>query len=233
MKWIFTSTLLFACVKIHAQPVFQMDSSGNWSHHFQLTVISQSHSGFSAAYSGKNSLDNAVETGATSLTTTLFLGRKLWKGAAAYFNPEMSGGNGLSYSQGVAGALNGETYRVGNVAPQLFIARAYLQQNIALGNSKYTNVADDENQVTDKVPNNRITITAGKFAISDFYDDNTYSHDPRTQFFNWSLMGNGAWDYPANTRGYTYGIVAEWYQNNWSFRLSSVAVPTIANSHKM
>lgn len=233
MKWIFTSTLLFACVKIHAQPVFQMDSSGNWSHHFQLTVISQSHSGFSAAYSGKNSLDNAVETGATSLTTTLFLGRKLWKGAAAYFNPEMSGGNGLSYSQGVAGALNGETYRVGNVAPQLFIARAYLQQNIALGNSKYINVADDENQVTDKVPNNRITITAGKFAISDFYDDNTYSHDPRTQFFNWSLMGNGAWDYPANARGYTYGIVAEWYQNNWSFRLSSVAVPTIANSHKM
>ena len=108
-----------------------------------------------------------------------------------------------------------------------------MQQNIALGYSKYTNVADDENQVTDKVPNNRITITAGKFAISDFYDDNTYSHDPRTQFFNWSLMGNGAWDYPANARGYTYGIVAEWYQNNWSFRLSSVAVPTIANSHKM
>lgn len=185
------------------------------------------------AYSGKNSLENAVETGATSLTTTLFLGRKLWKGAAACFNPEMSGGNGLSYSQGVAGALNGETYRVGHVAPQLFIARAYLQQNFALGNSKYTRINDDVNQVSDIIPNNRITITAGKFAISDFYDDNTYSHDPRTQFLNWALMGNGAWDYPANTRGYTYGIVAEWYQNNWAFRISSVAVPVIANASKM
>jgi hypothetical protein len=210
-----------------------MDSSSNWTHHFQLTVVSQSHSGFKAAYSGKNSLDNSVETGATSLTTTLFLGRKLWKGAAAYFNPEMSGGNGLSYSQGVAGALNGESYRVGNVAPQLFIARAYIQQNFSLERKKYTELPDDINQVADKVANNRITISAGKFAISDFYDDNTYSHDPRTQFLNWSLMGNGAWDYPANTRGYTFGIVAEWYQNNWTFRISSVAVPAIANAPKM
>lgn len=233
MRWIFTSTLLITYVHAHTQPVFQMDSSSNWTHHFQLTVVSQSHSGFKAAYSGKNSLDNSVETGATSLTTTLFLGRKLWKGAAAYFNPEMSGGNGLSYSQGVAGALNGETYRVGNVAPQLFIARAYIQQNFSLERKKYTELPDDINQVADKVANNRITISAGKFAISDFYDDNTYSHDPRTQFLNWSLMGNGAWDYPANTRGYTFGIVAEWYQNNWTFRISSVAVPAIANAPKM
>ena len=87
-----------------------------WSYHFQLTVIDQNHSGFKAAYSGTNSFADSVETGATSITTTLFLGRRLWKNAVLYFNPELSGGRGLSYAVGVAGALNGETYRIGDPA---------------------------------------------------------------------------------------------------------------------
>ena len=84
-----------------------------------------------------------------------------------------------------------------------------MQQHIGLGNTTYENVEEEVNQVADAIPTNRITISAGKFAIGDFFDDNKYSHDPHTQFFNWSLMGNGAWDYPANTRGYTMGVVVE------------------------
>jgi high affinity Mn2+ porin len=204
-----------------------------WSTHFQLTVINQSHSGFKAAYSGANSLADSVETGAASITTTLFLGRKLWKNAALYFNPELSGGHGLSAALGVAGALNGETYRIGDPSPVLSVARAYLQQNIPLGHTSYEDVEDGINQVAGKIPSSRITISAGKFAISDFYDKNSYSHDPRTQFLNWSLMSNGAWDYPANTKGYTLGLVAELIQPKWALRLSSVAVPVIANHSEM
>lgn len=204
-----------------------------WSCHFQLTVIGQAHSGFKATYSGANSLSNSVESGATSITSTLFLGRKLWKGAAVYLDPEISGGAGLSYAVGVAGALNGETYRIGDPAPVVSIARAYLQQNIPLGNNDYENAEDDVNQVADKIPSQRITISAGKFSMSDFFDKNSYSHDPRTQFLNWSLMSNGAWDYPANTKGYTAGIVAELIQPTWTFRISSVAVPVIANHSAM
>ena len=117
----------------------------------------------------------------------MFLGRKLWKGAFFYVNPEVSGGKGLSFAKGVAGALNGETYRVGEVAPEVFIARAYLQENIALG-AATEELPDGINQVKAMLPVNRITITAGKFAISDFYDDNTYSKDPRTQFFNCAFL---------------------------------------------
>ena len=40
-------------------------------------------------------------------------------------------------------------------------------------------------------------------SAADIFDDNRYSHDPRAQFLNWALMYNGAWDYPANARGYT------------------------------
>lgn len=205
----------------------------NWTSHVQITVISQQHTAFRALYSGKNSLADTVEPIATSVTSTLFLGRQLWKGAAFYFNPELSAGNGLSFASGVAGALNGETYRVGAVQPQVFIARAYLQQYFSLGNSEYEYVSDDQNQVAEKVPVNRFTLRAGKFAISDFFDDNAYSKDPRTQFLNWSLWANGAWDYPANTRGYTYGFVAEVTKRNWSLRFSSVAVPRIANNSSM
>jgi hypothetical protein len=204
-----------------------------WTNHFQLTVISQSQFGFKSSYSGNNSLSNKAEYGATSITSTLFLGRKLWTGGAFYFNPEISGGTGLSSSLGVAGALNGETYRVGNAEPQLSIARAYFQQQIPLGRTSYEKVVDDVNQIKGTAPADRITISAGKFAISDFYDDNKFSHDPRTQFLNWSLMSNGAWDYPANTKGYTFGIVTELVKRNWAIRLSSVAVPAIANAPKM
>ncbi|MER3472137.1 MAG: carbohydrate porin [Chitinophagaceae bacterium] len=200
-----------------------------WTNHFQMTVISQKHLGFKSLYSGTNSLADSVEPTAISLTATLFLGRKLWKGAAFYFNPEISGGKGLSFATGVAGALNGETYRVGAVEPQVFIARAYLQQHFALPNTTYEYAADDVNQVASNIPTSRITISAGKFAISDFYDNNKYSKDPRSQFFNWSIWANGAWDYPANTRGYTYGVVAELIKPDWAIRLSSVAVPRIAN----
>jgi hypothetical protein len=216
-----------------AQEMKKDSTTSKWSAHFQTTVISQQHSAFKALYSGDNSLADTVEPIATSLTATLFFGRKLWKGAAFYLDPEASGGKGLSFATGVAGALNGETYRVGAVEPQVFIARAYFQQNIPLANTAYENVYDDVNQVADKVPVNRITISAGKFAIADFYDDNIYSKDPRTQFFNWSLWANASWDYPANTRGYTYGLVTELIKPKWSLRFSTVAVPRIANYHLM
>ncbi len=207
-------------------------TTSKWTFHFQATVIGQKHSGFRSLYRGDNSLADSVEPTAQSLTATIFIGRKLWKGAAFYFNPEVSGGKGLSSAAGVAGALNGETYRVGAVQPQVFIARAYLQQHFRLGKSD-DDIADGVNQVADKVPSRRITVSVGKFAIADFYDNNAYGKDPRTQFFNWAIWANGAWDYPANTRGYTEGVVVELFQPKYAVRISTVAVPRIANYHLM
>ncbi|WP_246485130.1 carbohydrate porin [Chitinophaga qingshengii] len=206
--------------------------ASNWSFHFQTTVIAQQHSGFKSPYRGDNSLADTVEPSAQSLTATLFIGRRLWKGAAVYFNPEVSGGKGLSSAAGVAGALNGETYRVGAVQPQVFIARAYLQQHFRLGDASEA-VTDDVNQVGGHLPSSRITVSAGKFSIDDFYDNNAYAKDPRTQFFNWSVWANSAWDYPANTRGYTEGVVVELIKPKYAIRFSTVAVPEIANYHLM
>lgn len=203
-----------------------------WSSHFQLTIINQVHLKFHAKYSGMNSLDTS-EPSATSITTTLFLGRRLWRGASLYFNPELSGGAGLSYAVGVAGALNGETYRIGDAAPSVSVARVFLQQVIPLGGGRLADIADGPNLIEGKVPVRRLTITVGKFSMSDFYDVNSNSHDPRSQFLNWSLMSNGAWDYPANTKGYTEGLQLEWAVPGWAVRASSVAEPVIANHPEM
>jgi hypothetical protein len=130
--------------------------------------------------------------------------------------------------------LNGETYRIGDPSPVVSAARYFIQQMIPLGHTGYEHQEDDvDNQLEGTIPNSRIVITGGKFALSDFYDDNSYSHDPRTQFMNWSLMSNGAWDYPANTKGYTYGLVVELIKPTWAARISSVAVAATANHSDM
>ncbi len=231
------SVLLFLCISIVTMVRSQQQEDSvkteNWSYHFQITAIKQGHPSFKALYSGQNSLINKGEKALLSLTSTIYLGRRLWKGAAIYSDGEIAGGSGISSTKGVAGFPNGETFRIGDPSPTLYIARGFVTQDIPLNENGYENDDAEANQLAGSRPSSRVTITAGKFAISDFYDNNKYAHDPRTQFLNWSLMSNAAWDYPANTRGYTSGIVLELIRPGWSIRLSSVVVPKMANGPKM
>nr|WP_067059164.1 carbohydrate porin [Mucilaginibacter sp. L294] len=195
--------------------------------HFQQTIITQYKPGFSAPYTGNNSLLTGEET-QTSLTTTLFGGARLWKGMEAYFNPEMSGGAGLSKTLGIAGFPNGETFRVGGAEPKIYIARLYFTQNFEWGADKeYVN--DDVNQLAGWKSKRYFKITVGKFGMADFFDGNEFSHDARSQFMNWSLMDNAAWDYPANTRGYVLGGIAELGQPTWALRFGFTMTTTTAN----
>ena len=199
----------------------------NWSLHFQQTLINQWHNDLSTPYSGEYSLADR-ESAKLSFTSTLFIGRRLWKGAALYFNPEVAGGSGLSGARGVAGFVNGETFRIGDSAPKLYLARLYLRQTFALG-TEADSGEDGLNQLTGPRPQRYFAINLGKFSAADFFDQNSYSHDPRTQFFNWSLMSAGAWDYAANTRGYTVGGVLEYVTPAFALRFGSTLMPTTAN----
>ena len=210
----------------------RFDSLENWNVHFQMTSIMQGHPAFNAKYSGANSLNDTAET-ALSLTTTLFLGRKLWKGSGIFFNPEIAGGKGISSVLGLGGAANGETFRIGSSTPALYIARAFFEQQFALKGAKEEYRGGDQNQIAEGIPSSRITVSIGKFSLADFFDDNAYSHDPRSEFMNWSLMSNGAWDYPANTRGYTWGAVVELITPSYAIRVASSLVPKTANGPKL
>ncbi len=228
MKQIIVAFFLYTA----STPAFAqafVDSNRNWSYHFQLTAINQAHPSFNAKYEGENSLSSEAENKKLSLTTTLFVGHKLWKHAALYFNPEITGGSGISAAKGIAGFTNGETFRIGSTAPVLYAARLFFQEHFPLKNTAYENVLQDVNRVEENIPTSRITLSVGKISLSDFFDKNTYSHDPRSQFLNWSLMSNAAWDYPADTRGYTQGVVAEYIKPSFAIRISSVLVPRKAN----
>ena len=203
-----------------------------WSTHFQFTGIVQGHPNFSAPYSGTNSLQPRHER-AYSVTSTVYLGHSLWKGASAFWNPEMAGGRGVSSTLGIAGFPNGETFRIGNPEPTVYTGRLFLRQHISLDKDHYETLEEDANQVKERVSTSRITLTAGKFSLGDFFDNSNVSHDPRMDFMNWALMNNGAYDYAANTRGYTYGFVAELVKPGWTLRAGTVLEPTYANGPDM
>jgi high affinity Mn2+ porin len=207
-------------------------TNANWTLHFQFSTISQWHGNYSFPYAGPSSLDSNREY-ALSMTSTLFIGRRLWKNGAFYINPEITGGSGLSLTHGAAGFPNGEIYRVGNPTPTPFLARAYIEQYFALGSSPYESVEDGDNQLQGNIPSSRITLRVGKFCLADFFDANSYDHDARTQFLNWSLMQEGAWDFPADTRGYTSGLEIEWNKPGFALRYALVQVSKIANALDM
>jgi len=198
-----------------------------WNLFYQATSIGQYHGTFPALYSGPLSLVPYPERD-VSLTTTFFFGLRLSPNTQLYFDPEIAGGRGFSNVNGLANASNGELPRVASATPKPYLARLYITRDFGFGDERES-VTGDENQLAGTRPMNRYSITAGRFTVTDFFDGNRYSHDPRTQFMGWAVMYNGAWDYPADVRGYTWGWVHELHTRNWSFRYGSAAEPRVAN----
>jgi high affinity Mn2+ porin len=222
---VFLILFSFSCAA-HAQDALLSDSG--WNFHFQVTGLVQYNPPFHSPYTGQNSFLPHSDP-AYSVTTTAFIGKKLWRGSAVYFNPEMAGGQGLSSTLGIAGFPNGETFRIGEAKPVVYIARIFIRQQISLDKEHFDTLQDGVNQVPEVVSRKRITVSAGKFGVADFFDQNAVSHDPRSDFMNWSLMNNGAYDYPANTRGYTGGVILEYYTPGWVLRAGTALMPTYAN----
>lgn len=198
-----------------------------WNLFYQATSIGQYHGTFHAPYTGTNSLEPSPERD-VSLTTTLFLGLRLERNTALYFNPEIAGGRGFSGVTGIANFTNGELPRVASATPKPYLARLYIMHDFGFGDARES-FDSDANQLAGDRPMTRYTIYAGRFTVTDFFDTNRYTHDPRTQFMGWATMYNGAWDYPADTRGYTWGWVHEFHVRRWSLRYGSAAEPKVAN----
>jgi len=201
--------------------------SERWNLYFQATSIGDYHGAFTAPYSGPLSLESNPERD-VSITTTLFFTARLERNTFLVFNPEIAGGKGFSGVTGLGNQPNGEIPRVASATPKPYIARIYLQHDFGFG-KETERQESDENQLSGERPMNRYSIYAGRFTVTDFIDDNNYTHDPRTQFMAWGVMYNGAWDYPADTRGYTWGILQELHTRHWAFRYGIVAEPKVAN----
>src|ERR1700722_8229267 len=208
-------------------PVDQPPAPERWNLFYQATSIGQYHGTFYSPYSSPFSLQDYPERD-VSLTTTLFFAFRPFENTLFVFDPEIAGGKGFSGVNGLANSSNGELPRVASATPKPYVARLYITHDFGFGNEKES-VDSDENQLSGERPMTRYTITAGRFTLTDFFDNNGYSHDPRTQFMGWAVMYNGAWDYPADVRGYTWGWMHEFHTHNWSFRYASAAMPRVAN----
>ena len=163
-----------------------------------------------------------------SLTTTLFFDVRLEENTQFIFDPEIAGGKGFSNVDGIADPPNGEIPRVASATPKPYLARLLISHDFGFG-AETEHVESDENQLAGDRPMTRYSIYAGRFTVTDYFDNNAYTHDPREQFMAWGVMYNGAWDYPADTRGYTWGIVQEFNTRKWALRYGIAAEPKVAN----
>ena len=221
--------LLFPAVAAGGDAAVQPEPAEpeQFSLHFQATIAIQAHPAFSAAYSGRNSLQSSAES-AASVVTDLFAGVRLWKSGELYFQPELSGGRGLSSTLGVAAFPSGEVYRVGNPSPAVLPARFFLRETFGLGGGTVALDAGP-NQLAGARDRDALTLTIGKVAIPDFVDNVAYSNDPHSHFMSWGLFASGAYDYPADTRGYTWGVAADLSVDWWSVRAGLFLEPQYAN----
>lgn len=212
-----------------AQPDARTESP--WSLHTQATYVDQFHDSFPSAYEGPYSFTHEREAEHT-YSFTFYLDRKLWPGAELIYNPEIFQGHGLSQTFGIAGFPNGEAVKSGFANLHYNTSRLFVRQNFGLGGEKES-VEDDFNHRSGKINVNRITLTVGKFAANDFFDDNRFSHDPRTQFMNWALWESAAWDYPADIVGFTAGAVVEWNTPKTTLRYGIFMEPYEANGARL
>jgi high affinity Mn2+ porin len=202
-----------------------------WSFHGQATFVDQYHPGFKSPYRGANSLDSG-SLGNETFDLTLFAGARLWDGGEIYANPEVDQGFGLSNTLGVAGYTSGEAYKVGSAEPYFRLQRLFLRQSFDLGGDA-RDIDDGPNQVGGKRSEDNLVLTAGKISVTDIFDANTYAHDPKADFLNWSLIDAGAFDYAADAWGYSYGIAAEWTQGWWTARLGLFDLSRVPNTTQL
>jgi high affinity Mn2+ porin len=203
-----------------------IDANG-WNVHGQLTYVEQGYPAFRSPYQSANSLTSASQIQNTT-SATAFLGYRPWDGSEIYVDPELMQGFGLNNTLGVAGFPNGEAQKSDFPAPRVDVARAFVRQTFGLGGEQEI-VEDGPNQLAGREDISRITITAGRFAVIDLFDSNSYSHDPRVDFLNWNMYCCGSYDLTMDKISYTWGAAAELNQKSWAFRVGYFLVPTVSN----
>src|SRR5437763_6629170 len=205
-----------------------LPESTDWNVHAQTTFLPTGYPAFRSPYAGPNSLPGSGQARET-WTTTAFLGVRLWQGGEFYFDPELAQGFGLGGTLGLAGFPNGEAQKAGAEYPKIRPQRYYLKQTFGLGGEQ-EDVADGPNQLPGKRDIDRVTLIVGRFAVGDFFDNNSYAHDSRADFMNWAMWASAAYDFPADLPGFTRGAVVEFNRKDWAVRAGLFQVPEARNS---
>ena len=166
---------------------------------------------------------------------TIYTGARLGRHTELIFDIESAGGRGISDAVGLAGFTNLDVVRNPDLGSGRYraVARLMIRHVIPLGNSADVDVERGPFSLASQLPARRIEIRAGKMGLVDFFDLNASGSDSHLQFTNWTIDNNGAYDYAADTRGYTYGVVVELVTPHWTLRGAEALMPTVANGINM
>src|SRR5690242_7548680 len=193
----------------------------------QANFISQWHPAFHSPYQGPNSLSPETQD-ATSRVLTLFTGLRVGKWSEVLLDVQETGGHGIGEALGVAGFTNLDVVRNPTISKAPYIARFMWHQVIPLSRK---DVDSERNPLSlfPRLPERRIEFRFGKMSLVDFFDLNTYGTDSNFQFMNWTVDNNGAYDYAADTRGFTYAAMVEYDDRLWALRFAEGLMPKVAN----
>jgi carbohydrate-selective porin OprB len=159
----------------------------------------------------------------------LFTGLRLTSTSELICDVQETGGHGVGEALGVAGFLNLDVVRNPTLSKAPYLARLMWHQIIPLS---HANVPGNRNPFSlfSVLPERRIEIRFGKFSMADFFDFNSYGTDSNFQFMNWTVDNNGAYDYAADTRGFTFAAMAEYHHNRHVIvRFAEGLMPKVAN----
>ena len=199
----------------------------SWWLSAQANVIAQFQPGFHSPYAGANSFTPA-DHAAISTVETVYGAYQLTATTAVMVAGESVGGGGLSQALGIAGFTDVDVVRNPTLGPAPYIAKAVLEQIIPLSSERVT-VSTAPWNVLRRVPARRLVLRGGKLATTDAFDVNAPGSDSHLQLMNWSLVNNGAYDYAADTRGYTLGATVEYITPLWALRYGAMLMPKVAN----
>jgi hypothetical protein len=210
-----------------AVTMFPHSKTTRWWVSGQDNIISQWHPSFAAKYSGPNSFRSQAEH-ATSNVATLFTGLQLSHTTEIFMHFEAAAGGGLSDALGLAGFTDLDVVRNPTLGTTPYIARGMIRQIIPLSKDM---VEEDRTPwyLATEVPVRRIELRFGKMGVNDFFDINDIGTDSHSQFMNWTVDNTGAYDYAADTRGYSVGFLAEYHERAWVFRFEEALMPKVAN----
>ncbi len=211
--------------------MFPHPDNQSWWLSGQANIIFQGRLPFHSLYQGPNSFTNSAEY-KTSLVGTIY---GAWRPTHSirYNNDlildlESAGGRGLSEALGLAGETDIDVVRNPNLGSVPYLSHYEIHQ--VIGFTEQTTTQDPGPwALAPSVPLRRLEFRIGKMSLPDFFDLNEVGSDSHLQFTNWTVDNNGAWDYAADTRGYTVGGMAEYDDRMWSVRYGIFAMPTVAN----
>jgi hypothetical protein len=211
----------------HPLTVFNHDAQAAWWVGGQINLIFQANPSFPARYSGASSFGPDAGQ-ALSRVLTLYAAARLNRTTDVIGHFETAGGTGLNNGSGLGGSPDLDVVRNPTLTGRVYLARAVIRHIFGLGAEEHASDAGPFSAVP-TLPERRIEIRAGKFSTVDVFDLNAVGSDSHLQFMNWAIDNNGAYDYAADTRGYTLGVVVEYDAPRWALRFGEGLMPTEAN----